>query len=50
METVLGLIGVVVFIVCVVALAAGVTWAVVRLSPAPGAKQKAKPPDEAAAS
>jgi hypothetical protein len=38
--TVLGLIGVVVFIVCVVALAAGVTWTVVRFSPAPGSKAK----------
>jgi hypothetical protein len=50
MDTVLGLIGVILFIVCVVALAAGVTWAVVRLSPAPGSKQKAKPQDEPAAS
>jgi hypothetical protein len=39
--TVLGLIGVVVFIVCVVALAAGVTWTVVRLSPSPGSKGNA---------
>jgi hypothetical protein len=34
METVLGLIGLVVFIICVIALAAGVTWVVVKLSPA----------------
>jgi hypothetical protein len=40
---VLGLIGVLIFIVCVIALAAGVTWAVVKLSPAPGSKQKAAP-------
>ena len=40
MDTALGLIGVAVFIVCVVALAAGVTWAVVRISPSPGSKQK----------
>ncbi len=33
METVLGLIGLVVFIVCVIALAAGITWVVVKLSP-----------------
>jgi hypothetical protein len=46
-ETVLGLIGLAIFIVCVVALAAGVTWTVVRLSPAPGAKPKN---DSAAAS
>jgi hypothetical protein len=40
MDTVLGLFGVVVFIACTIALAAGVTWAVVRLSPAPGSKPK----------
>jgi hypothetical protein len=39
--TVLGLIGILVFIVCVVALAAGVTWVVVRVSPDPN-KKKAK--------
>jgi hypothetical protein len=39
--TALGLLGVVLFIVIVVALAAGVTWLVVRLSPSPGSKQKA---------
>jgi len=38
--TVLGLIGVVLFIVLVVALAAGVTWLVVRLSPKPQTKPK----------
>ena len=37
---VLGLLGIVVFIVCVIALAAAVTWAVVRISPKPGAKQR----------
>jgi hypothetical protein len=31
----LGLLGVLVFIPCVIALAAGVTWAVVRLTPKP---------------
>jgi hypothetical protein len=46
-STALGLIGVVVFIVCVVALAAGATWTVVRLSPAPGG-DKPKPEDDAA--
>jgi hypothetical protein len=30
---VLGLLGMAVFIVCVIALAAGVTWIVVRFSP-----------------
>jgi hypothetical protein len=37
---VLGVLGIAVFIVCVIALAAGVTWTVVRLSPAPGSKKK----------
>jgi hypothetical protein len=46
-STVLGLIGLVFFIACVVALAAGVTWVVVKLSPAPGSK--AKPQDSSAA-
>jgi len=32
-STVLGLIGVAVFIVCVVSLAASITWLVVRYSP-----------------
>jgi hypothetical protein len=32
---VLGLIGIVAFIVCVIALAAGVTWLVIRVSPSP---------------
>jgi hypothetical protein len=39
--TVLGLLGLAFFIVCVVALAAGVTWLVVRLSPNPESKRKA---------
>jgi hypothetical protein len=34
MTTVLGLLGLVVFIVCVIALAAAVTWTVVKLTPA----------------
>jgi hypothetical protein len=38
----LGLLGIVVFIVCVIALAAGVTWLVVRISPSPD-KKKNKP-------
>jgi flagellar biogenesis protein FliO len=32
-STALGLLGIVVFVVCVIAFAAGVTWLVVRLSP-----------------
>jgi hypothetical protein len=33
MDTVLGLLGIAVFIVCVIALAAAVTWLVVKISP-----------------
>jgi hypothetical protein len=33
MDTILGLIGIVLFIVGVLALSAGVTWLVVRLTP-----------------
>jgi hypothetical protein len=39
-HTALGLVGVAVFIVAVVALAAGVTWLVVRLTPSPESKAK----------
>jgi uncharacterized membrane protein YciS (DUF1049 family) len=43
METVLGLIGLAVYIVVIVALACGVTWLVVKLSPSKSEKQlKAK--------
>jgi hypothetical protein len=38
--TVLGLIGLVIFIAGVIALAASVTWLVVRLSPNPNAPDK----------
>ena len=34
MDSVLGLIGLIVFVVAVISLAAGVTWLVVKLSPA----------------
>jgi hypothetical protein len=34
MGTVLGLLGIAVFVVCVIALAAAITWLVVRLFPA----------------
>jgi hypothetical protein len=40
MGTVLGLLGIAVFIPCVVSLAAGVTWVVVRVSPNPNNKKK----------
>jgi hypothetical protein len=33
MATALGLLGLLLFIVCVIALAAGVTWLVVKISP-----------------
>jgi hypothetical protein len=33
MDTALGLVGLVFFIACVIALAAAVTWTVVRLTP-----------------
>jgi hypothetical protein len=39
-ENVLGLIGFAVFIVCTIALAAGVTWAVVKVSPLPDSSKK----------
>jgi hypothetical protein len=37
--TALGLGGFVLFITCVIGLAAGITWLVVRISPAPDSKQ-----------
>ena len=40
MGTALGLIGILFFIACVIALAYAVTWAVVRLSPSPSKKPK----------
>ena len=33
MDVVLGLFGLLLFIVCVIALAAGITWVVVKFSP-----------------
>jgi hypothetical protein len=41
MDTVLGLFGILLWIVAVIALAAGVTYAVIRLSP--GGKSGSKP-------
>jgi hypothetical protein len=46
-NNVLGLLGIIVFIVCVIALAAGVTWLVVRISPKPGNKKKPEPVEPA---
>ena len=39
METVLGLLGLLVYIVAIISLAAGVTWLVVKLSPSKSQKQ-----------
>jgi hypothetical protein len=43
-STGLGLLGVAAFIACTIALAAGVTWLVVKLSPAPDSKPKPESP------
>jgi hypothetical protein len=42
-ENALGLFGILVFIVVIIALAAGVTWVVVRVSPDPNKKRAAQP-------
>ncbi len=47
-DEILGVFGIAVFIVCVIALAASVTWLVVRISPKPGAKQRKAAAAEAA--
>ena len=44
MTTVLGLVGILAFCVAVIALAAGVTWLVVKLSPSKAAKPKPTEP------
>ena len=43
MANVLGLFGILVFIIVMIALAAGVTWVVVRVSPDPNKKRAAQP-------
>jgi len=40
-DTFLGVLGIAIFIPCVIGLAAGVTWLVVKLSPAPNQKKSA---------
>ncbi len=40
MENILGLLGLALFIVSVISLAAGITWLVVRFSPNPNKKKK----------
>jgi hypothetical protein len=43
---ILGLLGIALFIVCLIALSASVTWLVVRVSPKPGSKKnKPEPAD-----
>ena len=42
MGTVLGLLGLVAFIACVISLAAGVTWSVVKALPTDRAERKQK--------
>ena len=39
MDTILGLLGLVVFSICVVTLAAAMTWIVVKVSPAPNKRR-----------
>ena len=43
MSTVLGLLGLVAFAACVIGLAAGVTWSVVKALPADRGERKQKP-------
>jgi hypothetical protein len=43
LETVLGLIGMVIFIVAAIALAAAVTWVVVKVTPSGPRKKPAEP-------
>jgi hypothetical protein len=44
-DTVLGLLGLAAFIIAVIALAASVTWLVVKISPAPAKKKPAAEPE-----
>jgi hypothetical protein len=39
-DTILGILGLAVFIPCVIALAAAITWLVVRISPSPEKKKR----------
>jgi hypothetical protein len=45
MATALGLLGMTLYIACVIALAAAVTWVVVKISPATGGKKPAAKSD-----
>jgi hypothetical protein len=42
-ESVLGLIGMIIFIVGVISLAAGITWLVVRITPSEPRKKRKQP-------
>jgi hypothetical protein len=42
-STVLGLLGLIVYVVCVIGIAAGVTWLVVRITPT-GKKKETETP------
>jgi len=48
MSTLLDLLGVVAFIILIISLAAGVTWAVVKISPTPNGDEKAAEPRSSA--
>jgi hypothetical protein len=48
MDTVLGLIGIVIWIVTIIALAAAVTWVVVKIFPAERAPKKDEPATDGA--
>jgi hypothetical protein len=43
MSTAFGLLGLIAFIACVIALAMGVTWAVVKISPGSGSNKNDTP-------
>jgi len=45
-DNILGVLGIAVFIVCLIALSAGVTWLVVKISPKPGSKKNKPVPAE----
>jgi hypothetical protein len=47
-HTILGILGLAVFIPCVIALAAGITWLVVKVSPSPEKKQLKQEQQQAA--
>ena len=44
MDAILGLVGLIIFSVCIIVLAAGMTWVVVKISPAGGSKRNSDAP------